>query len=169
MAPRWSPPTTRSWPVPATTSSTAAPGRLPAPGQGNDTGIGGPGDDFIIGGFGTDILLGGSGADGLFGGQDSDLLNGGAGDDLLVGDIPNMASEDGLPPTVDPTEHVDVCIDRRDRPGLHLRARGCDLAAGRVAAQPPTRVTTQMPPGPWRTGWARRRTAAHSEPVAPTW
>ena len=24
-----------------------------------------------------------------------------------VGDIPNMASEDGLPPTVDPTEHID--------------------------------------------------------------
>jgi Ca2+-binding RTX toxin-like protein len=85
-------------------------GRLPALAQGNDTGIGGPGDDFIIGGFGADILLGGFGADGLFGGQDSDLLNGGAGDDLLVGDIPNMASEDGLPPTVDPTEHVDVCI-----------------------------------------------------------
>jgi Ca2+-binding RTX toxin-like protein len=78
--------------------------------QGNDTGIGGPGDDFVIGGFGTDILLGGTGVDSLFGGQNSDLINGGPGDDLLVGDIPNMASENGLPPTVDTTPHVDTCI-----------------------------------------------------------
>jgi hypothetical protein len=43
------------------------------------------------------------GNDQLFGGQNSDLINGGPGDDLLVGDIPNMESETGLPPTVDPT------------------------------------------------------------------
>jgi Ca2+-binding RTX toxin-like protein len=50
------------------------------------------------------------GNDQLFGGQNSDLINGGPGDDLLVGDIPNMESETGLPPTVDPTPHFDTCI-----------------------------------------------------------
>ena len=88
-------------------------------GPGNDIVNGGPGHDFLplaqgndlgIGGFGTDTLLGGTGNDGLFGGQNSDLLNAGPGDDLRVGDIPNNASEDGLPPTVDPTPHFDTCI-----------------------------------------------------------
>jgi Ca2+-binding RTX toxin-like protein len=60
------------------------------------------------------------GNDQLFGGQNSDLINGGPGDDLLVGDIPNMESETGLPPTVDPTPTstpASAAVDRTRRLG----------------------------------------------------
>lgn len=67
------------------------------------------GDDTAIGGFGTDLVLGGAGADQLAGGQDSDHVNGGSGDDTLIGDIPGPPPT-GLPPTLDPSVHFDVCV-----------------------------------------------------------
>ena len=83
-------------------------------------------------------MLGGTGNDGLFGGQNSDLINGGPGDDLLVGDIPNRESEDGLPPTVDPTPHFDTCIG----------AGGADqaLTCERAVAISPSTVGMVWPP-----------------------
>ena len=95
-----------------------------------------------IGGFGTDTLDGGTGNDLLFGGQNGDLINGGPGDDLLVGDIPNMASEDGLPPTVDP------------RP----TSTPASAAAG------PTRPSPASAPSP-----SSRRLSAQSWPGHQTW